>query len=267
MTRTVWGGLMAKAAERIVVHTYGSTNDSDGSSALDTVLAVYRGTALDNLVRVTGNDNRPLPGVGAKHSLVQFDTVAGTDYVVQIGSRAQAEGEISLNVFSFPATGGLSAFLIHFGDNTVNPFNGRDYVCETSVTSTSIFCDARFIVHNSTGRTLTVTPSTTLDAGVTGPAPFSLAPGELKVAEFTVDPDFYRTVHTVSGHFVFTGRRGRKVVTEARHRALIVVTPGGGGLEVAPAFDPDKRRVYVNFDLADLPYLRVGTPSIAVRKQ
>jgi hypothetical protein len=34
-----------------------------------------------------------------------------------------------------------------------------------------------------------------------------------------------------------------------------------------PAFDPDKRRVYVNFKQPDGPYLHIAVPSIAVRKQ
>jgi hypothetical protein len=34
-----------------------------------------------------------------------------------------------------------------------------------------------------------------------------------------------------------------------------------------PAYDPDKRRVYVNFKLAEAPYFHIAAPSIAVRKQ
>jgi len=35
----------------------------------------------------------------------------------------------------------------------------------------------------------------------------------------------------------------------------------------APAFDPDKRRVFVNFKQADAPYLHLAAPSVAVRKR
>ena len=101
MTRTVWTRFKTPAASRIVIHTFGS-QIWEGDSVFDTVLAVYRGKALDNLTRVAGNDNTVVPGIGNKHSLVQFNTVAGADYWVQIGSRANAEGEISLNVFRFP---------------------------------------------------------------------------------------------------------------------------------------------------------------------
>ena len=224
MTRTVWTRFKTPDASRMVIHTFGS-EIWEGDSVFDTVLAVYRGTALDNLTRVAGNDNTVVPGIGNKHSLVQFNTVAGADYWVQIGSRANAEGVISLNVFRFPPSGGLSAFLIQYG-GTVNPFNSRDYLCELTTTTTSVFCNAKFIVHNSTSKTLTVTPSTSLGAGVAGPAPFSLAPGALKVVTFVFNAKaFNKTIRTVSGHFIFTGRTGGAVVTEARHRALVVVRP------------------------------------------
>lgn len=225
MTRTVWTRFRVPDASRIVIHTFGS-EIWEGDNVFDTVLAVYRGTALDNLTRVAGNDNRIVPGIGNKHSLVQFNAVADIDYWVQIGSRANAEGVISLNVFRFPLSGGLSAFLIHYGGNTVNPFNNRDYVCEMYTTTTTVFCDAKFIVHNSTNKPLTVTASTTLGAGVTGPAPFTLAPGALKVVTFVFNAaTFNKAVRTVSGYFIFTGRADGAVVTEARHRALVVVRP------------------------------------------
>lgn len=106
------------------------------------------------------------------------------------------------------------------------PFNGKDYSCEMSTTTTRAFCNAKFIVHNSTDKTLTVTPSATLGAGVSGLPAFSLAPGALKVATFTFNAAaFNKTVRTVSGHFIFTGRDGATVVTEARHRALVIVRP------------------------------------------
>ena len=37
--------------------------------------------------------------------------------------------------------------------------------------------------------------------------------------------------------------------------------------QVATPFDPDKRRVYVNFKRTDVPYFHIAAPSIAVRKQ
>ena len=101
------------------------------------MLAVYRGTVIKNLVRVTANDNAPLAGTGNKHSLVQFDVVAGAEYRVQIGSRNNAEGEISLNVFSFEPGGGLSAFMLEYADN---PFNSRDYVCEVYCSGSTGLC-------------------------------------------------------------------------------------------------------------------------------
>jgi hypothetical protein len=219
MTRTVWGMFKAPAAERIVVHTYGSE--------IDTVLAAYRGTAIKNLVRVAGNDDKAvtgLSGLNNRHSLIQFNTTKNSEYSIQIGGRNQAQGDISLSMFRFPATGGLSAFLFQF---TGFAFNGRDYLCEVSSNvGSSIFCDAKFIVHNSTSRTLTVTTSTTLGAGVTVPAPFNLAPGAARAVTISIKPAFERTVRTVSGAFIFTGRAGATTISEARYPALVLVKPG-----------------------------------------
>lgn len=214
MTRTVWTGFKSSGVNRIVIHTFGSE--------IDTVLAAYRGNALSNLVRVAGNDNTPLAGIGNKHSLVQFDTVAGKDYRIQIGSRNSAQGDISLNVYRHPPGGGLSVFLIEYGSSL---FNSRDYVCDFFVGPfvTTSCQSAKMIVHNSTSKTLTVTPSTTLGPGVSGGAPFDLAPGALKVVTFTFGTDFDKqTMRTIAGHFILTGREGAVEVAEARHRALVV---------------------------------------------
>jgi len=226
MTRTAWLGLKAPAAERIVIHTYGSTPWT-GTGVFDTVLAAYRGTAIDNLTRVAGNDNTPVPGIANKHSLIQFDTVKGGEYRVQLGSRNETEGEFSLNVFRFPRAGGLSAFLLYYGGITpASPFNGRDYICDfyTGPSVTTTCPSATFIVHNSQDNALAVTASSTLGAGVTAePATFSLAPGAIRVVTFTFGADFNKTkVRTDSEHFIFTGRRNGAVVTEARDRALVV---------------------------------------------
>jgi len=217
MTRTIWTGYQAPAAERVVVHTYGSE--------IDTVLAAYRGTALNNITRLSGNDNKAVTGASGltnRHSLVQFNTVSGAIYSLQIGSRAQAEGDISVNVFRFPPTGGVSAFLLGFAGSS---YHGRDYYCEVTTTQTTILCDATFIVHNSTNQTLTVTSRTTFGGGVTGPAPFSLLPGAARQVTISVTPAIARSVRTVSGNFVFTGRAGTKIVTEARVRGLLKVAP------------------------------------------
>jgi hypothetical protein len=221
MTRTGWVSFKAPNAARIVVHTFGSKAWDSG--VFDPLLAAYHGKALNNLSRITGNDNKPLAGISNVQSLIQFNTVAGNYYSIQIGGKNGIEGDVSLNVFSFPPSGGLSAFLIQYNGF---PFNARDYSCELTTTTASVFCNAKFIVHNSTSKVLTVTPSTTLGAGVTGPAPFSLAPGALKVVTFVFNATtFNKTIRTVSGHFIFTGRSGGTVVTEARHRALVVVRP------------------------------------------
>lgn len=218
MTRTEWVGFKAPAAERIVIHTFGS-EIREGDGVFDTVLAVYRGTWFDNFTRLAGNDNTPVPGIGGKHSLVQFNAAMGAEYRVQVGSRNQAEGEISLNMFRFPPTGGLAAFLIQQGGI---PSNGRDYSCVDSITCPS----AKFIVYNASDKTLNVTSSTTLGPGITNPSAFALKPRKLKVVEFKFKSNFSDAVRTQVGDFVFTGRVEDKIVTKAANRALIVVRPG-----------------------------------------
>ncbi len=237
MTRSGWGGIRLPQAQRIVLHTYGSD--------IDTVLAAYQGSALGNIVRVAGNDNKPLAGLSTTASLVQFDVAANTDYLVQMGGRNSAEGDIQLNAFSFPPGGGLSVFLAQLdGFN----HNGRDYVCLLGNGGTSQCPSPRFILHNSTGQVLTVTANATLGAGVTKPAPLVLNPGAVKSAEFLFTPAFDTTTQrTVSGKFTFTARNGAVTVSRAEHRALVVMKnfdPKPDALRLA--ITPGIRTGYVN---------------------
>src|SRR5262245_48553186 len=66
------------------------------------LLAIYTGSAVNPLTKVVGNNNFPVPGLGANGSLVQFDAVAATTYSVHVGSVGGQHGAISLNVFQFP---------------------------------------------------------------------------------------------------------------------------------------------------------------------
>lgn len=250
MTRTIWGTFKAPDAARIVIHTFGSD--------INTVLAVYRGTAIENLTRVVGNDNTPLPGVGNAGSLVQFNTIKDADYAVQIGSRANAEGEISLNVFKLPPAGGLAALLFQYEGKL---FNGRDYTCADEITCPP----AKFIIYNSTDKTLTVTPSTTLGAGVTSVAPFQLAARALKVVEFKFGAGFSHAARIQVGKFVFTGRVNGTVVTEASARAMIVYRPHTRIDDMVRAqVTPTFRTGYVNAPFAFTAKLTNTSASTAV---
>lgn len=215
MTRTIWADIHETAPARYVIHTFGSD--------IDTVLAAYKGRALSNIVRLTGNDNTSVPGIGSRQSLIQFDTLAGANYRIQAGSRNQAEGDISLNVFRFPSQGGLAAFLIQYG---AAPFNGQDYVCDLYNSGTLACPSAKFIVYNGSDTALSVTPTTTLGAGVSGGTAFKLERGALKVVTFSFTAGFdHKTVRTVSGNFVFTGKNGAAVISVAKQRAIVVVGP------------------------------------------
>jgi hypothetical protein len=218
MTRSIWAKFTPARNQRIVIHTFGSRVAGTGA-ILDSVLAVYTGDAVNALIRIAGNDNRVVPGISTKESLVQFDADAGVTYHLQIGSKLSAEGDIALSAFAFSPGGGLSIFLAQYGGNPI--FNARDYVCEEFPCSSP-----KFIVHNSTAQTLRVIASSDLGPGVTPPSPFNLAPGAIAVKELVFTSTFdTTTTRTVTGHFTFTGTIGSTAVTEARRRAVIPI-PG-----------------------------------------
>lgn len=213
MTKTQWGSAAFRQAGRIVVHTFGSD--------FDTVLAAYRGSSCGALTLLGVNDNRVLPGMSTSQSLLQFDAAANTQYRLQIGGRNGAEGDIYANVFRLPPGGGLSVFLAQYGGTS---FEGRDYVCELGYTHASTCPTAGFVVHNSTGKTLTVTPSASLGGAFFIPAAFSLAPGQARLVNFAYNTAFNRTtLRTVVGYFTFTGRVGTTLVSRAYSRGLVSV--------------------------------------------
>ena len=211
MKKTVWAKLTPPQSQRVVIHTFGSD--------FNTVLAVYTGQAVNALKLVSSNDDRTAPGLGSTHSLVQFNAIPDKQYNVQVGSKTGAEGDIFAAVFVFPPTGGLSAFMATVGGAA---WNSRDYVCNNAHV---VACgNPRFILHNSTNKTLTVTASSNIGSGVTAPGQFTIGPGQIKTAEFTFTAAFNKTTtRTVVGHFTFVGRDGATEVTRAQHRALIVV--------------------------------------------
>lgn len=210
------------AVERVVIHTFGSNRIGQ---ELDTVLAVYTGSAVDALTLVASNDDRVVPGVSTTQSLVQFNATAGTRYSIQLGSGAEGvTGNINANIFVFPLTGGLSAFLA-----TLNNFRAPpgDYVCGYHMDNLQPCPWPKFVLHNSTSQTMIVNASHDLGAGVTTPSQISLAPGALGTMEFQFTPAFNQTaVRTVAGAFTFTGKKTNgTIVNVEQHRALIVVKP------------------------------------------
>jgi hypothetical protein len=172
MTKTQWGGSTVDKAGRVVIYTFGSEDDDTGGQ-LNTVLAAYSGSSCASLNLLAVNDNRPVPGIGTTQSLVQFDVKVGTPYRVQIGTRNGAEGEIFATVYLLPPGGGLSVSLAKVGGV---PRPGQDYVCRLQFSGAS--CEtATSVVHNSTNKKLTVTPTSLLVELRFSPAAFTLAPG------------------------------------------------------------------------------------------
>lgn len=234
MKKTVWGRVALTQASRVVIHTFGSD--------FDTVLAAHAGNAVNALTLVTTNDDRAVAGFGNTHSLITLNAAANTKYSIQIGSKANAEGNIFAAVFVFPPTGGLSAFIAKVGSNS---WNSRDYVCNNAHVTT---CgNPRFILHNSTNKTLTVTASSNLGAGVVAPAQFTIGPNQIKTAQFTFTAAFNKTTtRTVAGLFTFVGRENGTEITRAEHRALIVVGNPALGNVLRASVSPAVRAGVIN---------------------
>jgi hypothetical protein len=81
---------------------------------IDTVLAVYTGTAVNNLTPVAGNDDGG--GSCAPRSRLTFDAVSGTTYRIAVDSRDGADGSIALSIAARPSNDDLAAArrLSHF---------------------------------------------------------------------------------------------------------------------------------------------------------
>jgi hypothetical protein len=85
-TRSLWWTWTAPFAGSVTVSTVGST--------LDTVLAVYTGTALQALTSVASDDD----SAGNTASLVRFNASAGTSYQIAVDGRNGAVGDIVLSL-------------------------------------------------------------------------------------------------------------------------------------------------------------------------
>jgi hypothetical protein len=95
---TLWYRWTAPFSGTVTIDTYGS--------AINTVLSVYTGTAVNSLTLVQRNDDAPGQ---ANVSLVSFSAIAGTEYQIQLGGQGggfgggtPAQGAFLLNL-SMPA--------------------------------------------------------------------------------------------------------------------------------------------------------------------
>src|SRR5262249_21976431 len=150
-------------------------------------------------------------------SLIQFDAAANAPYRIQMGSRNGAEGDIFASVSVLPPGGGLSVSLAKV-DGLSRP--GQDFVCRLQFSGATCLAPT-FVVHNSTTKTLIVTPTSNLGGAFVAPATFTLAAGQAKAVTFNFNGAFNKTIpRTVAGNFVFTGKVGEDEVTGdcARYR-------------------------------------------------
>lgn len=230
LTRSVWAQFTPTQNLRVVIHTFGSE--------INTVLVVYTGSAVNALTRVVGNNDFPAPGLGTTGSLVQFDAVAGVTYSIQMGSVGGQQGEISLNVFQFPAGGGLSAFLALVGGSA---FNNKDYVCET----TTCFAPS-FLVHNSSDQPVEVVASTTFGTLFNAPGPVTLSPGAVALLTLPANANTSLTTQTLSGRFVFSGRVGGVEVSRAEYPGLILARGNSTTTTIVAATLPVSRAGWLN---------------------
>jgi len=87
---SVWWQWTAPADGHVEINTVGSS--------LDTILAVYTGSAVDNLVMLDANDD-----YYNTQSRVVFDAVGGTTYHISVDGYADLTGDIILNLAMAPA--------------------------------------------------------------------------------------------------------------------------------------------------------------------
>jgi hypothetical protein len=87
---SVWYSWTAPTSEEVQIHT------CHGAPTLDTILAVYTGTAFSNLVPVAAGDDISLQcGHG---SAAQFNAVSGTTYKIAVDGFAADQGTFKLRV-------------------------------------------------------------------------------------------------------------------------------------------------------------------------
>jgi hypothetical protein len=109
------------------------------------------------------------------------------------------------------------------------PRPGQDYICRLQFSGASC-ATATFVVHNSTNKTLTVTPTSGLGGAFVNPAAFTLEAGQAKAATFNFNAAFNKTaLRTVASYFTFTGRVGATVVSQAIYLGVVSVETGPEG--------------------------------------
>ncbi len=76
-------------------------------STFDTLLAVYTGSAVNSLTPVASSDDGP-SGCGTHNGDVQFNAVAGTNYLIAVDGKGGTEGSFELNLRGPPTNDDFS---------------------------------------------------------------------------------------------------------------------------------------------------------------
>ena len=87
---SVWWSWTARDPGSVTLRTAGS--------GIDTLLAVYTGSAVASLTKIKSNDDDEVNG--GKTSLLAFDAKAGTEYQIAVDAYGGEAGLIKLNLFS-----------------------------------------------------------------------------------------------------------------------------------------------------------------------
>jgi hypothetical protein len=145
---SVWLQWMAPADGVAAFNTRGSS--------FDTLLAVYTGTSLGNLTNVAVNDDE---GGGRFSSQVQFNAVAGTNYLIAVDGLGSARGDIVLSWNLVTNAAQIPMIMTQPADVTVSAggtaFFSVSATGNTNLTYQWYFNDAQAIP-NATNSSLTV---------------------------------------------------------------------------------------------------------------
>jgi hypothetical protein len=79
-------------------------NTCSTSNTIDTLLAVYTGTAVTGLSAVAQNDNTAACGTGGHGSRVQFTATGGTTYRIAVDGRSGLTGSVRMQITGSPPT-------------------------------------------------------------------------------------------------------------------------------------------------------------------
>ncbi|MFO1523625.1 MAG: S8 family peptidase [Kiritimatiellia bacterium] len=103
-TGSIWWKWTAPATGSIIADTLGSK--------IDTVLAVYSGTAVDALTLLAANDDAPAGGTSSE---LTFHAVAGVTYAFALAGKGAAAGLVTLNITSPPANDDFANAIVATG--------------------------------------------------------------------------------------------------------------------------------------------------------